>query len=45
MADRSAYQVGRDFAMTPGAVVDRDPFAELIQYTPDHRAGTRAARS
>jgi len=32
--DRSAYQVGRDFAVTPGAVVDRDPYAELIQYTP-----------
>ena len=32
--DRSAYQVGRDFAITPGAVVDRDPYAELIQYTP-----------
>ena len=32
--DRSVYQVGRDFAITPGAVVDRDPYAELIQYTP-----------
>ena len=32
--DRSAYQVGRDFALTPGTVVDRDPYAELIQYTP-----------
>jgi polyhydroxyalkanoate synthase subunit PhaC len=32
--DRSAYQVGRDFAVTPGAVVDRDPVAEVIQYTP-----------
>ena len=32
--DRGAYQVGRDFAITPGAVVDRDPYAELIQYTP-----------
>ena len=32
--DRSAYQVGRDFAITPGTVVDRDPYAELIQYTP-----------
>ena len=32
--DRSVYQVGRDFAITPGTVVDRDPYAELIQYTP-----------
>ena len=32
--DRSVYQVGRDFAITPGAVVDRDPYAEVIQYTP-----------
>jgi polyhydroxyalkanoate synthase len=32
--DRGAYQVGRDLAVTPGAVVDRDPYAELIQYTP-----------
>jgi len=32
--DRSVYQVGRDFAITPGAVVDRDPCAEVIQYAP-----------
>jgi polyhydroxyalkanoate synthase len=32
--DRSGYEVGRDFAITPGAVVDRDPYAEVIQYTP-----------
>jgi polyhydroxyalkanoate synthase len=32
--DRSVYLVGRDFAITPGAVVDRDPYAEVIQYTP-----------
>ena len=32
--DRSVYLVGRDFAVTPGAVVDRDPVAEIIQYTP-----------
>jgi polyhydroxyalkanoate synthase subunit PhaC len=32
--DRSGYQVGRDFAITPGAVVDRDPYAEVIQYAP-----------
>jgi polyhydroxyalkanoate synthase len=32
--DRRAFRVGRDLAITPGAVVDRDPVAELIQYTP-----------
>ena len=37
--DRSGYVVGRDFAITPGAVVDRDPYAEVIQYTPSTAAG------
>ncbi|MGH3149962.1 MAG: PHA/PHB synthase family protein, partial [Streptosporangiaceae bacterium] len=32
--DRSGYVVGRDFAITAGAVVDRDPYAEVIQYAP-----------
>ena len=32
--DREAYQVGRDLAVTPGAVVDRDEYAEIIQYQP-----------
>jgi polyhydroxyalkanoate synthase len=32
--DRSAFQVGRDLALTPGAVIARDEVAELIQYTP-----------
>jgi polyhydroxyalkanoate synthase len=34
MADPEALQVGRDLALTPGAVVERDEVAELIQYTP-----------
>lgn len=29
-----ALVVGRDLALTPGAVVDRDEIAEVIQYTP-----------
>ncbi len=33
-ADRTAFKVGRDLAVTPGAVVDRDEYAEVIQYTP-----------
>jgi len=32
--DRSAFQVGVDLAATPGAVVQRDELAELIQFTP-----------
>jgi polyhydroxyalkanoate synthase len=34
MADPQALQVGRDLALTPGAVVERDEVAELIQYNP-----------
>jgi polyhydroxyalkanoate synthase subunit PhaC len=34
MADREALKVGRDLALTAGAVVDRDDFAELMQYAP-----------
>ncbi len=34
MADRQALQVGRDLALTPGSVIERDEVAELIQYTP-----------
>ncbi|HEU5266323.1 MAG TPA: alpha/beta fold hydrolase [Jatrophihabitans sp.] len=34
MVDRKAYQVGKDLAVTPGAVVDRDPNGEVIQYLP-----------
>lgn len=32
--DRTAYTVGVDLAVTPGAVVDRDEVAELLQYQP-----------
>ncbi|NEK57007.1 alpha/beta fold hydrolase [Geodermatophilus sabuli] len=32
--DRSAFVVGRDVAVTPGAVVYRDEVIELIQYRP-----------
>ncbi len=32
--DRSAFTVGEDLAVTPGAVVHRDAFAEVIQYAP-----------
>ncbi|HEU0102510.1 MAG TPA: alpha/beta fold hydrolase [Mycobacteriales bacterium] len=31
--DRSAFTVGVDLAVTPGAVVDRDAVAELLQYS------------
>ena len=32
--DRSAFAVGRDLGVTPGAVVHRDDVVEVIQYTP-----------
>ncbi|MCA0436511.1 MAG: alpha/beta fold hydrolase [Actinobacteria bacterium] len=34
MVRRDAFTVGVDLAVTPGAVVSRDPVAELLQYTP-----------
>ncbi|MGY1694355.1 PHA/PHB synthase family protein [Geodermatophilus sp. SYSU D00814] len=32
--DRSAFTVGEDLGVTPGAVVHRDEVVELVQYTP-----------
>ncbi len=34
MVDPEAFEVGRDLALTPGAVVHRTPVFELLQYTP-----------
>jgi polyhydroxyalkanoate synthase len=34
MVDRSAFTVGEDIAVTPGAVVLRTPVFELLQYAP-----------
>lgn len=32
--DREPFQVGRDLALSPGSVVDRDDMAEVIHYKP-----------
>ena len=34
MAKPGALTVGEDLALTPGKVIDKDEFAELLQYTP-----------
>jgi polyhydroxyalkanoate synthase len=34
MSDESAFQVGRNVAVTPGAVVYQNPIVQLIQYAP-----------
>ena len=34
MVDRKQFEVGKDLAATPGAVVYRDKMFELLQYTP-----------
>jgi polyhydroxyalkanoate synthase len=34
MIEPGAFEVGQDLAMTPGAVVARDPVAEVLQYAP-----------
>jgi len=39
--DRGAFSVGTDLAVTPGAVVDRDELAEVIQYRPSTPAVRR----
>ncbi|XAN02654.1 alpha/beta fold hydrolase [Rhodococcus aetherivorans] len=34
MVQRGAFTVGKDLAVTPGAVISRDEVAEVLQYTP-----------
>lgn len=32
--DRTAFEVGRDLALSPGVVIDRDEYGEVLQYQP-----------
>jgi polyhydroxyalkanoate synthase len=34
MVDRSGFEVGRNLAVSPGAVIERDEVAEVLQYSP-----------
>src|SRR4051812_6443060 len=34
MAERDVFKVGRDLALTPGAVIARDAVGEVLQYAP-----------
>lgn len=34
MVDRSGFEVGRNLAVSPGAVIERNEIAEVLQYSP-----------
>ena len=43
MAKPGALKVGEDLALTPGGVVDKDEYAELLHYTPATEERVRTA--